>query len=159
MEFGKMVTITLYARQQKRHKCIEQSFGLCGKRQGWDDLGEWHWSMQPIFLNGLPALFSLRLEETLEILLKNFPPQECPGSSAVRTPCFHYQVSGLIPGWRTKIPQVTQHSQKRFFFPSLHKWENEGQNDNIFKKLTSTSMATSIVSHLWKRQKWILRVD
>ena len=26
-----MVTITLYARQQKRHRCIEQSFGLCGR--------------------------------------------------------------------------------------------------------------------------------
>ena len=31
MEFRKMVTITLYARQQKRHRCIEQSFGLCGR--------------------------------------------------------------------------------------------------------------------------------
>ena len=30
MEFRKMVMITLYARQQKRHRCIEQSFGLCG---------------------------------------------------------------------------------------------------------------------------------
>ena len=30
MEFRKMVTITLYVRQQKRHRCIEQSFGLCG---------------------------------------------------------------------------------------------------------------------------------
>ena len=38
MEFRKMVTITLYARQQKRHRCIEQSIGLCGRRQGWDDL-------------------------------------------------------------------------------------------------------------------------
>ena len=28
MEFRKMVTIILYARQQKRHRCIEQSFGL-----------------------------------------------------------------------------------------------------------------------------------
>ena len=45
MEFRKMVTITLYARQQKRHRCIEQSFGLCGRGQGWDDLGEWHWNM------------------------------------------------------------------------------------------------------------------
>jgi len=35
-----MVTITLYERQQKRHRCIEQSFGLCGKGRGWDDLGE-----------------------------------------------------------------------------------------------------------------------
>ena len=40
MEFRKIVMITLYARQQKRHRCIEQSFGLCGRRQGWDDLGE-----------------------------------------------------------------------------------------------------------------------
>ena len=31
MEFRKMVTITLYARQQKRYRCIEQSFGLCGR--------------------------------------------------------------------------------------------------------------------------------
>ena len=22
--------------------CIEQSFGLCGRGRGWDDLGEWH---------------------------------------------------------------------------------------------------------------------
>ena len=24
-------------RQQKRHRCIEQSFGLCGRGRGWDD--------------------------------------------------------------------------------------------------------------------------
>ena len=34
MEFRKMVMITLYARQQKRHRCIEQSFGLCGEEEG-----------------------------------------------------------------------------------------------------------------------------
>ena len=39
-----MVTITLYTRQQKRHRCIEQSFGLCGRGRGWEDLGEWHWN-------------------------------------------------------------------------------------------------------------------
>ena len=42
MEFRKMVTMTLYARQQKRHRCKEQTFGLCGRRQGWDDLREQH---------------------------------------------------------------------------------------------------------------------
>ena len=42
VEFRKMVTITLYARQQKRHRCIEQSFELCGRGQGHDDMGEWH---------------------------------------------------------------------------------------------------------------------
>ena len=31
MEFRKMVMISLYARQQKRHRCIEQSFGLWEK--------------------------------------------------------------------------------------------------------------------------------
>ena len=31
-----MVTITLYAKQKKRHRCIEQTFGLCGRRRGWD---------------------------------------------------------------------------------------------------------------------------
>ena len=31
MEFRKIVMITLYARQQKRHRCTEQSSGLCGR--------------------------------------------------------------------------------------------------------------------------------
>ena len=38
--FKKMVMMTLYARQQKRHRCKEQTFGFCGRRQGWDDLRE-----------------------------------------------------------------------------------------------------------------------
>ena len=45
MEFRKMVTITLYVRHQKRHRYIEQSFGLFGRGRGWDDLGEWHWNL------------------------------------------------------------------------------------------------------------------
>ena len=44
MEFRKMITITLYTRQQKRHWCIEQSFELFGGGRGWDDFGEWHWN-------------------------------------------------------------------------------------------------------------------
>ena len=35
-----MVTTTLYVRQHKRHRHREQTFGLCGRRQGWDDLRE-----------------------------------------------------------------------------------------------------------------------
>ena len=42
MEFRKMVTMTLYARQQKRHRCKEQTFGLGGRRRVWDALGEQH---------------------------------------------------------------------------------------------------------------------
>ena len=38
MEFRKMVMITLYARQKKRHRCIEQTFGLWEKvRVGWSE--------------------------------------------------------------------------------------------------------------------------
>ena len=37
-EFRKKVTMTLYERQQKRHRRKEQSFGLYGRRRGWDDL-------------------------------------------------------------------------------------------------------------------------
>ena len=39
-EFRKLVTMTVYARQQKRHRCKEQTFGLCGRRRGWHDLRE-----------------------------------------------------------------------------------------------------------------------
>ena len=44
MEFRKMVTIILCTRQQKRHWSIEQSYGLCWRGRGWEDLGEWHWN-------------------------------------------------------------------------------------------------------------------
>ena len=40
MEFRKMVMMTLYARPQKRHRRKEQTFGLCGRRRGWDDVSE-----------------------------------------------------------------------------------------------------------------------
>ena len=33
MEFRKMVMTTLYARQQKRHKYKEQTFGLCERKR------------------------------------------------------------------------------------------------------------------------------
>ena len=45
MEFRKMVTMTLYARQQKRYRCKEQTFGLCERRQGLEHLREQYWNM------------------------------------------------------------------------------------------------------------------
>ena len=36
----KMVPKSLRAGQQKRHRCKEQTFGLSGRRRGWDDLRE-----------------------------------------------------------------------------------------------------------------------
>ena len=35
MEFRKMVMITLYAKQKKRYRYTEQTFGLSGRRRGW----------------------------------------------------------------------------------------------------------------------------
>ena len=34
MEFRKMVMMTIYVRQQKRHKCKEQTVGLWGEGEG-----------------------------------------------------------------------------------------------------------------------------
>ena len=42
MEFRKMVTITIYAKQKKRCRCTEQTFRLCGRLRGWDVQREQH---------------------------------------------------------------------------------------------------------------------
>ena len=44
-----MVMITLYAKQKKRHRCTEQTFGLCGRRRGWDVSREQHQNMYIIY--------------------------------------------------------------------------------------------------------------
>ena len=38
----------LYAKQKKRHRCIEQTFGPCGRRRGWDVSREQHRNMRII---------------------------------------------------------------------------------------------------------------
>ena len=50
MEFRKMLMITLYAEQgqKKRHRFIEQSFRLYGRRRGWDVSREQHRNMYTI---------------------------------------------------------------------------------------------------------------
>ena len=40
-----MVMIALYAKQRKRHRCTEQTFGLCWRRRGWDVSREQHQNM------------------------------------------------------------------------------------------------------------------
>ena len=40
--------MTLYARQQKMHRYKEQTFGLCGRRRGWDVSREQHRNMYTI---------------------------------------------------------------------------------------------------------------
>ena len=48
MEFRKILMITLYAEQKKRHRCIEQSFRLCERRRGWDVSREQHRNMYTV---------------------------------------------------------------------------------------------------------------
>ena len=55
MEFRKMLMITLYAEQKKRHRFIEQSFRLCGRRRGRDVSREQHRNMYTIKGETLPA--------------------------------------------------------------------------------------------------------
>ena len=38
MESRKIVLTILHAGQQRRHRSTEQTFGLSGRRRGWDDL-------------------------------------------------------------------------------------------------------------------------
>ena len=45
--------------------------------------------------------------------LKQQKFREFPGGPVVRTLHFHCCGPGLIPGWGTKIPQATQHGQKK----------------------------------------------
>ena len=48
MEFRKMLMITLYAEQKKRHRFIAQFFRLCGRRWGRDVSREQHRNMYTI---------------------------------------------------------------------------------------------------------------
>ena len=99
MEFRKRVTITLYARQQKRHRCIEQSFGLCGRGQGWDDLGEWHWNMYIIKCEmNLPQVYMCSPSWTL---LPPPSPYHPSGLSQCTSP--KHPVSCIKPGLATRF--------------------------------------------------------
>ena len=55
MEFRKMLMITLYAKQKKRHRCIEQTFGPCGRRRGWDVSREQLRNVYYLWWNRSPA--------------------------------------------------------------------------------------------------------
>ena len=43
--FIRLIRTDSNAEQKKRHRFIEQSFALCGRRRGWDVSGEQHRNM------------------------------------------------------------------------------------------------------------------
>ena len=66
MEFRKMAMTTLYARQQKRHRCKEQTFGLYWRRREWDNICskvQFHCKFISFFLN-----FNFLLYNTVLVL-------------------------------------------------------------------------------------------
>ena len=67
MEFRKMVMITLYAKQKKRHRCTEQNFGLCGRRRGWDVWWARFWKIIQ-YLSGTLVLRASLLAQTVKHL-------------------------------------------------------------------------------------------
>ena len=58
MEFRKTVMITLYARQQKRQRCIEQTFGLVGEGEG-DGVMIWENGIETCILSCKKRITSL----------------------------------------------------------------------------------------------------
>ena len=64
MEFRKMVTITLYTRQKKRHRCIQQTFGLwekarrgCSERTALKQVYYQVWNRLPVQVGCMRQVF------------------------------------------------------------------------------------------------------
>ena len=134
-----MVTITLYTRQQKRHWCIEQSFGLCGRGRGWHDLGEWHWNMYNIIYE---TSRQSRFDARYWML----------GAGALRWP------RGMVPGGRREEGSGWG---TRVYLWRIHVdiWQNQYnigklKNKIKLKKRSSNTLATWFeqVTH-WKRPR------
>ena len=48
---------------KEMYRCIEQSFGLCGRGRGWDDLGEWHLNMYNIIYETSPVQVQCMIQD------------------------------------------------------------------------------------------------
>ena len=96
--------MTLYARQQKRHRCKEQTFGLWGRRWGWDDLKEKHWNMYIQFSRSV-------VSDSLQPHESQHPRPPCPSptpgghaSSRLSSRCHQVISSSDVPFSSCPIP-------------------------------------------------------
>ena len=95
--------ITLYVTQQKIHRCIEQSFGLCGRGRGWDMAkGEWPTESVPLRTTQVPEPERLRTGRCMQPRagLRWFPAEQ-PRSWVVWAGRVHVPWARAGPVWLT----------------------------------------------------------
>ena len=121
--------MTKYARQEKRYRCEVQTFGLCGRRWGWDDLREQQVSevaqLCPTVCNpmncSLPGssvhgIFQARILEWVAISFSR-------GSSQPRDRTLVFHIVGrCFIIWATRGTLLSQKSNK--FESVLVRWMN-----------------------------------
>ena len=61
--------ITVYAKQKKRHRCTEQTFRFCGRRQVWDVLREQH-GMPLYRFSSIPL--NINVESSVSLPKRNY---------------------------------------------------------------------------------------
>ena len=109
MEFRKIVMITLYVRQQKR--CIEQSFGLCGRGRGWDDLRECIETCIISYKKRIASLGSMQDTGCLGLVHWDDPERWYgEGSSGLRTHVHPWQIH--VDVWQSQYSIVKQNKVK-----------------------------------------------
>ena len=112
--------ITLYTRQQKRYRCIGQSFWLCARGRGWDDLEEWHWNMYNIIYE---TNHQSRFDAWYRMLGSSqctSPKHPTPCIKPILVICFLYDVIHVsMPFFQIIPPLPSPTDSKRLFYTSV----------------------------------------
>ena len=145
MEFRKMVTTTLYARQQKRHRCIEQPIGLL-----WERRGGWFGRMalkhvQYHIRNESPVQVRCRIQNysSKEPMLLFLLTLQLPSSVTGRQQALHSCLltkqmdSMMFEDWILQLPfhisqkvfqKATKPGSAKKKNKKTHKWLNNGEH-------------------------------
>ena len=148
MEFRKMVMITLYARQQKRHRCREQSFGLSGRGRGRGGLGEWHWNMY-IIICGINYL-EVSCQESVGL-----PPPWAPVDLSFPSVVPYHPLSDVKPSLLSLHTLAIQGGSARKH-RKLHNEARLGLDPSSLTYQRETCGQTSVLSSIRCGQFWEL---
>ena len=155
MEFRKMLMITLYAEQKKRHRFIEQSFRLCGRRREWDISREQHRNISVLYYTYLRMKCSLQLSSVIQPCPILCDPMDCsiPGLP------IHHQ---LLEFPQTHLNWVSDAIQPSHPLPSpsspaLNLFQHEGP----FQWVSSSHQVAKVLEFQLQHQSfyWTLRTD